>query len=262
VTKSSTIIPTLLFLATSLHAQLAAPNELGVAMGHLHLNTADVTAQKKLWAGILGAKLVKLGTMEGVSMSGAVILFKAAAPTGPTVGSTVNHVGVLVPSLAPFPAKLDAAGLKYTTNADRHQIMIDAPDGLKLELTADPSVTEPIRFHHIHFYTADPLAIQAWYAKTFGAKPGKRAQWEAGDLPGANLTFAKASGPVAPTMNRALDHIGFEVRDLEAFCKKLEASGVKFDSPYRKLPQLGLALAFLTDPWGTRIELTEGLGKL
>jgi len=51
------------------------------------------------------------------------------------------------------------------------------------------------------------------------------------------------------------------VRDLEAFCKKLEASGVKFETPYRKLPQLGLAVAFFTDPWGTRVELTEGLGK-
>jgi catechol 2,3-dioxygenase-like lactoylglutathione lyase family enzyme len=63
-------------------------------------------------------------------------------------------------------------------------------------------------------------------------------------------------------VNRALDHIGFEVRDLEAFCKKLEAAGIKFEVPYRKMQQLGIALAFFTDPWGTRIELTEGLTKL
>jgi hypothetical protein len=37
---------------------------------------------------------------------------------------------------------------------------------------------------------------------------------------------------------------------------------VKFDVPHRKIPALGLSLAFLTDPWGTYIELTEGLGKL
>jgi len=260
--KSTTTVATLLLLSTALHAQLAAPNELGVAMGHLHINTADVAVQKKLWIGILGAKPIKLGTMEGISMPGAIVLFAAKAPTGPTQGSTVNHVGVLVPSIAPLPAKLDAEGIKYTKNANGKQIMVDGPDGLKLELTADPSITEPLRFHHIHFYTADPLAIQAWYAEKFGAKPGKRASWEAGDVPGANLTYAKAPDAVAPTVGRALDHIGFEVRDLEAFCRKLEASGVKFDSPYRKLPQLNLSLAFLTDPWGTRIELTEGLGRL
>jgi catechol 2,3-dioxygenase-like lactoylglutathione lyase family enzyme len=260
--KSTTLAATLLLLSPALHGQLAAPNEMGVAMGHLHLHTADVAAQKKVWVDILGGRPVKLGTIEGVAMPGAIILFTAKAPTGPTEGSTVNHVGVLVPSIAPFPAKLDAAGLKYEKNANGKQIMVAGPDGLKLELSADPSITGPVRFHHIHFYTADPIAIQAWYAEKFGAKPGKRAQWDAGDLPGVNLTFAKAPGAVAPTAGRALDHIGFEVRDLEAFCKKLEASGVKFEVPYRTVPQLGLALAYLTDPWGTRIELTEGLGKL
>jgi hypothetical protein len=32
---------------------------------------------------------------------------------------------------------------------------------------------------------------------------------------------------------------------------------VKLDAPYRKIPQMGFAVTFLTDPWGTRIELTE-----
>ncbi len=260
--KPKMIAATLLLLSSALHAQLATPNAMGVAMGHLHLNTADVPAQKKLWVGILGATPIKLGNIDGVKMPGAVILFTAKAATGPTEGSTVNHVGVLVPSIAPLPAKLDAAGLKYSKNSNGKQIMVDGPDGLKLELTADSSLSEPVRFHHIHFYTADPIAIQAWYAKNFGAKPGKRAIWEAGDLPGANLTYAKATADVAPTVGRALDHIGFEVHDLEAFSKKLEASGVKLDSPFRKIPQIGLSLVFLTDPWGTRIELTEGLDKL
>jgi extradiol dioxygenase family protein len=55
-----------------------------------------------------------------------------------------------------------------------------------------------------------------------------------------------------------LDHIGFEVKDLQAFCRKLETAGVKFDAPYSKDPS-GFARAMLTDPWGTSIELTEGL---
>ena len=260
--KSATIAASFLFFSAGVHAQLAPFNDTGVVMGHLHVNTADIAAQKKFWIGTLGARPVKLGTNEGVSIPGAIILFKAAAPSGPTEGSTVNHVGVLVSSLDSYPAKLDAEGIKYAKNANNKQIMVSGPDGLKVELTVDPSMPVPIRFHHIHFYTADPLAIQAWYAEKFGAKPGKRAQWEAGDLPGANLTYAQAPGAVAPTINRALDHIGFEVRDLQAFCKKLEASGVKFDMPYRKVPNLDLAIAFLTDPWGTRIELTEGLGKI
>ena len=56
-----------------------------------------------------------------------------------------------------------------------------------------------------------------------------------------------------------LDHIGFEVRDLGAFCEKLEAAGITFDRPYTVIDSIGLAIAFFTDPFGTYIELTEGL---
>ena len=60
---------------------------------------------------------------------------------------------------------------------------------------------------------------------------------------------------------RAIDHIGFEVTNLEAFCKKLEARGVKFDVPFRNVPAIGLNIAYITDPHGTYIELTEGCDK-
>jgi hypothetical protein len=77
-----------------------------------------------------------------------------------------------------------------------------------------------------------------------------------------NLSFQPVkSQPPNGTKGRTLDHIGFEVRNLEAFCKSLEASGVKLDSPYRKIPNLGIAVAFLTDPQGVYIELSEGLDK-
>jgi hypothetical protein len=66
-----------------------------------------------------------------------------------------------------------------------------------------------------------------------GAKGGMRGAFQAADLPGVNLTFSPSPEAVVGTRGRSLDHIGFEVRDLEAFCKKLEAAGVKFDRPYR-----------------------------
>lgn len=58
-----------------------------------------------------------------------------------------------------------------------------------------------------------------------------------------------------------LDHIGFEVKNLAAFLEKLEGDGVKIDRPYTKVPALNIAIAFIYDPWGTYIELTEGLDK-
>jgi hypothetical protein len=62
-----------------------------------------------------------------------------------------------------------------------------------------------------------------------------------------------------PTKGRTLDHVGFEVTDLATFCKKLEASGVKFEEPFSKARHKGFASAKFTDPWGVSIELTEGL---
>jgi hypothetical protein len=40
-----------------------------------------------------------------------------------------------------------------------------------------------------------------------------------------------------------------------------KASGVKLDVPYTKHPS-GIVAAYLTDSWGTHIELTEGLNRL
>ena len=52
------------------------------------------------------------------------------------------------------------------------------------------------------------------------------------------------------------------MKNLEEFCKKLEAQGIKLERPYTKVPALGTAIAFIKDPWGTYIELTEGLDQI
>ena len=55
-----------------------------------------------------------------------------------------------------------------------------------------------------------------------------RGTFPAAMFPGGETDFLKAPAPQAPTKGRSLDHIGFEVKNLEAFCKKLEAAGVTF----------------------------------
>jgi catechol 2,3-dioxygenase-like lactoylglutathione lyase family enzyme len=88
---------------------------------------------------------------------------------------------------------------------------------------------------------------------------GKRSNYDAVDLPGINLNFS-GGRMGAPMKGRTLQHVGFEVAGLEAFCRRLESMGVKFDAPYQKGAD-GIATAVLTDPWGTSIELTEGLRR-
>jgi catechol 2,3-dioxygenase-like lactoylglutathione lyase family enzyme len=194
-------------------------------------------------------------------LPGVLVLIDKKDSSGGTAGSVINHIGVKVRDLSATLQKLDAAHIPVVTRTPP-QAMILAPDDVRVELTEDTTMTGPVANHHIHFYATDVDAIKKWYVATFGAIPGKRGKFEAADLPGVNLTFTASDSALAGTKGRALDHIGFEVTNLEAFTQKLEAAGVKFDVPYRKLPALGLGLAFLTDPWGTYIELTEGLDKI
>ena len=191
-----------------------------------------------------------------------LVLLRQQDPTGPSVSSVVNHIGFLVPNVAQSMEKWKTAGLK-TEDGRPGQGFVTTPDGLRIEILEDATMTVPIKMHHVHLFVDEAAIpeVQAWYAKTFGAKPGKRGDFQADDLPGVNLTFASSPTATAPTKGRVLDHIGFEITNLEAFCKKLEANGVKFDRPYAKNAN-GLGLAFITDPWGTYIELNEGLDKL
>ena len=95
----------LLLIAVSagrLFAQLPAPNDAGVSLGHLHLLVADPDAQKKLWVDILGAEVTHTGTLEMLRLPGIYVVIGKArtAPTEGTDGSTVNHIGFLVKDLA------------------------------------------------------------------------------------------------------------------------------------------------------------------
>jgi catechol 2,3-dioxygenase-like lactoylglutathione lyase family enzyme len=248
-------------LSLALNAQLAAPNPAGVAMGHIHVHSKDPAAQKSFWVDLLGAKEIKLGDFVVYKLVDAIVFVQKTDPTGGSEGSVVNHVGFKVPNLTAALMKIQAAHTPIVTQTAT-QAMLLAPDDIRVELTEDPAITQPLVNHHIHFYTANVDEMKKWYVTTFGAIPGKRGKFEAADLPGVNLSFTPSTDTLAPTKGRALDHIGFEVKDLEAFVKKLEATGIKFDVPYRKLPQLKIAIAFFKDPWGTNIELTEGLDKL
>ena len=251
----------MIMIALPMMAQLAAPNAAGVANGHEHLKVRDLEAQKRFWVEVLGAKAGKLGNMEMMKLPGTIVLIQAGENAGGMKGSVVDHLAFKVRDLKSILAKAKALGVEYQAGSTE-SAMVTAPEGIEMELVEDRAIAAPVVHYHIHFHTRHIPEMKAWYTRTFGAVPGNRGTIEAVNVPGVNLSFDPAETDLAPTKGRALDHIGFEIRDLKAFCKKLEAQGVKFDVPYREVPQLGLSLAFITDPWGTYIELTEGLAGL
>ena len=245
----------LLLTQVAAFAQLAAPNESGISIGHIHLYSKDPDAQKKIWIEALGAQVTKTGTLEMLRLPGVFIIINKTEPAAGSVGSTADHVGLSVRDLNDIKAKLAAV------NVQVQGPFVAMPDGLRLELLEDKAQTLPVVMHHIHLTNANVEMLRQWYVKIFGAENGSRRNLPAATFNGNEVDFLPATGsmPPAPTKGRAIDHIGFEVKDLEAFVKKLQTSGVTVEAPYREMPNLDLRVAFIVDPVGTRIELTEGL---
>jgi catechol 2,3-dioxygenase-like lactoylglutathione lyase family enzyme len=262
-------------------AQLLAAKDGPVVYGHHHLNVTSIDEHKKFWVDTLGGKPVKVGTSpnEIVMFPNVLVFLRQQAPTGGTKGTTVNHLAFAVRNVRQTVDKAKAAGYRIATReeAGTYDIVTDdiafnkeqgsysafvmGPDEVKVQLFEVNTNATPIALHHVHF--AGPAAeMSAWYVKIFGAKPGTRGIFAAADLPGVNLSFSPAPAPVVGTRGRVVDHIGFEVKDLEAFCRKLEGLGITLDRPYTKVPAMNIAIAFISDPWGTYIELTEGLNKV
>jgi catechol 2,3-dioxygenase-like lactoylglutathione lyase family enzyme len=253
-------------LAAPAAAQLAPPNDAGVTMGHVHLNVRDAEVQEKLWVEHFGATPLAREGLPGVKVPGMLVLFRQQPSAGGTEGTVLDHFGFKIPNLAEFLQRWRAAGyevqreFKGTEGFPNAYIM--GPDNLKLELQEDTSLKVKALSYHLHYTVANHVKLRDWYAEKFSLVSRKRGEHDTADVPGMNLTFqTPREPPTIGTKGRTLDHIGFEVRNLEAFCKKLEAAGVKLDVAYRKVPNLGIALAFLTDPSGVYIELTEGLDK-
>jgi catechol 2,3-dioxygenase-like lactoylglutathione lyase family enzyme len=240
------------------HAQLAAPGEAGVAMGHVHLVTRDVEASRRFFT-TLGGTPVQKGPLQMIQFPGVFILLRQAEPTGGTVGSVINHFGFNVKDFESSVARWQEAGLQVEAGDRAGQAWLMTADDARIEILEDTTIEEPIRMHHVHWHVVDVLEVQAWYAKHFGAVPGTRGRFDAADLPGVNLTFAEVETVYPGTQGTALDHIGFEVQDLAGLIVRLEAAGITLDSPQRDVADGAVSIAYLTDPWGAYIELTEGL---
>jgi catechol 2,3-dioxygenase-like lactoylglutathione lyase family enzyme len=264
-------------------AQLIATGP--VTNGHHHFNAGDIDEHMRFWVDTLGGKAATFGGNTPIVMFPNVLIFmRDQAPTDGMIGSTVNHFGFSVKDLRATVDRVIEAGYEMITESEAPagvEVVDDiglvpgdgpvtgiayvlGPEGIKVEILEMPAQTAPIASNHIHFFGEDAEAMRAWYIDTFGAteRPGSVNGIIGADLPGLGLSFTGNAAGVSGTTGRVLDHIGFEIDNLEAFTQGLEAKGITLDVPYRKVDALGIAIAFVTDPWGTSIELTEGLDEV
>ncbi len=119
-------------------------------------------------------------------------------------------------------------------------------------------------YHHVHITTASPLQAVGWYTRYLGCE-ALTDRTDAVDCYGTEVVFVPQT-TTGSSQGTGVDHIGFSVADLPAKMAELEAVGVRGSgvrlqrnddgSTWRDVPGL-FKLAFIFDPWGTRIELVE-----
>ena len=254
-----------------------------VIVGHYHLNVTSVAEHQRFWVDTLGGKAVKIGAVDAIEFPDVYLLLHVRAPSGATRGTTFDHIGFAVPDVPALTTRVVANGYALTVgrepapgetaspptagNYGRFSYLV-GPDGVKVELVTNADAgAPPIKHHHVHFVNRQFVEMQQWYMKTFNAtlRDGQTDFFIGADLPGVGymLNFFSwlPTEDLVGTAGRAVDHVGFEVRGLEAFCAELAAKGIELTTPYRRDEALGLAVATLTDPWGTVVELTEGLRR-
>ena len=257
-------------------AQLPAPNKAGVSAGHDVLRSKDAEAANKFWQALGGQPVQFGGRLNLIKFPGVLLLTvgggqgqgKAApnpappAELGGSEGSSLDFIGFSVNDLKASLAKWAESGIKPLPGGRATEVYLMSPDKIKVRITEDKSLAAPIAADTIKMVVPNVAQAQAWYAKYMGAELVKRGNETVADIPGSSIVFEQAKGTVAPTKGRAFDRIGLEVVGLEAFAKKLEDAGIKFDSPYRKASGMNAAFAVFQDPFGTLIELSEGLSAV
>jgi len=267
-------------------AQTRPFNAAGVTTGHQHLAGLDPAAHNAFWTA-LGAVPAQLGAgTQILKLPGVFIMFQnagarggrggaapaagapaappAAAP-GPSEGSSVEYLAFKVKSLKDTLAKLEAAGTKPIAGATATQAFILAPNSVKVQLVEDTALATPIASYEMLMKVSSVADASAWYEKWFGARVVKQGQSTVAEIPGMNIRFAETRDPVSGTQGRAINHIGLEVKNLEALMKKMTDGGVMVNRPYAAAPATIAplkSLGFITDPWGTYIELNEGFSEI
>jgi len=257
-----------LFLALSVgaQAQLATPNQAGLTFGHVHLNVSSITEHLPIWEKHFGGVVVEKGPLTAIRLPNMVVLFTEREPIEGSRETVMDHFGFKVRDMERFLADWRADGLEvgrvFTGAEGQTNAYVMLPDGVYVEMQEDQGLHEEITGYHVHFYSAEHEELLNWYTDIFSLETRPRGSIPTTtNVPGMNLSFSRSGSDRAPTQGAAVDHIGFEVDDLEAFCATLEAAGIEFEVPYREIPAVGLAIAFFTDPAGVRIELTEGLDE-
>jgi predicted enzyme related to lactoylglutathione lyase len=263
--KPILIVLLILCVSAPLQAQLPPPNTDGVSAGHHIFRAKDVDAANKFWM-TLGGEPAALATIKLMKFPGVLLFISAprganpAPSLGGNHGTTVEFITFKVKDLKASLAKWSEAGIQ--SKMENGAATIVGPDEVQVRVTEDKTLTAPIASDGLVMNVANAAEVSAWYAKWFGAKISKGGADTTGEIPGARIVFRVTKDPIAPTRGHSLGLLGFEVKDLQEFVKKYQDAGGKLDGQIATANAAKLSVVQLTDPWGTSIEVSQGLNAV
>src|SRR5579871_2797454 len=109
-------------------------------------------------------------------------------------------------------------------------------------------------YDHIHLNVPDPAAAANWYEKYFGGR--RLAEGPDRLMFGSTRFIFIKKADARPSGGSAVEDVGFSFTDVDTKMKEFSAAGIKIVTPPREVPGL-FKVAFVEDPWGTRIEVVE-----
>jgi glyoxalase/bleomycin resistance protein/dioxygenase superfamily protein len=258
----TTLVALILLCAVSAPAQLPGPNTDGVTAGHHIFRATDVDAANRFWVA-LGGEPAALATIKLMKFPGVLLFISAprganpAPSLGGNHGTTVEFITFKVKDLKGSVAKWNEAGI--ASKAEAGGITLIGPDDVQVRVTEDRNLAAPIASDGLIMNVANAEEVSQWYAKWFGARISRSGQDTIGEIPGARIVFRVTKDPIAPTRGHSLGLLGFEVANLQDFVKRYQEAGGKLDSQIATASAANLSVVQLTDPWGTSIEVSQGL---
>lgn len=258
----------LIALAASalLTTTLPAAAQGTVPYDHVHLAVADPDKAEAWYTTNLGGNVAenpgRIAFEPWATRAPLPIqfIFLKVADPKPSDGSVIDSVGFIVANLDVTVKALQMAGATVKQPAEnirglwKRATVVD-PFGVTLELI---ETNERAGFHHVTLRVADPEATITWYLRAFGGERSKLGgQLDAIKYGSTYLIVTKGEGTM-PSRGRAIDHLGFAPRSMDATAADLKAKGVTFTAePAAKPNQFGHRTAYVEDPSGVRIELVE-----
>lgn len=117
-------------------------------------------------------------------------------------------------------------------------------------------------YGHIHLTATDAEAAAHWYAKHFGGTPtgfggatGDDVKVDRAMFGDIGVIFFQKDAGFEGSVGSAVDHIGFSMPDIAGKLAELVGDGAKALGEVQQFS--GMDLAFVEDPWGTKIEIID-----